>query len=142
MVPQSVSQLRSMHGAMYASAEAQSFWANELQEPADTYMCGFPCTAMSLAHRMPRIRNSEYPYGWGDPQALEGNRLAFLMVRRVLALAALSACVIIENPLTSYLWLLSEVLGLIGMPRRALTRVGQCIVCGAPFQKPQLWLPT
>ena len=81
-----------------------NFWANELIEPADIYTFGFPCTSMSLAHSTPRVRDKAHPYGWGDPQAKEGNELAFCMIRRVLGLVAEGACILIENPLFSYIW--------------------------------------
>ena len=92
-------------------SDPDRFWANEMHEPADVYAFGFPCTSMSLAHSTPGIRNAEYPYGWGDAHAIEGNELAFTMVRRALALVAVGACVIIENPFMSSLWLLDGFFG-------------------------------
>ena len=50
------------------------------------------------------------------PRHWMGNELCYCMVRRVLALVAAGACVIIENPLWSYLWMLNDMAGLIGMP--------------------------
>ena len=47
----------------------------------------------------------------------------------------------VENPWLSYLWLIPEMLALIGIPGLHLVRIDQC-TCGTPFQKPQMWLTT
>ena len=76
----------------------------------------------------------------GGPQAEEGNHLARAMVRRLIACVAAGATVIIGRPLFSHLWMLDELLGLIGALGFSLVRIGQRMLCGTHYQKPQLWL--
>ena len=64
----------------------------------------------------------------------------FAMVRRVCALVAVGAAVVIENPLYSFLWLFAQTCCLIGAPGWHLVRIDQCMARGTPCQNPQLWL--
>ena len=121
--------------------EDGSFWDGEFADPADIYAFGIPCTSSTPAHTTPITRSMDDPYGWGH-QAAEGNKMAGLMIRRILYLLSRGAAILIENPLRSFLWLLAEVAGITGMPGGWLIRADQCAVAGTPFQKPQVWFST
>ena len=48
----------------------------------------------------------------------------------------------IENPLLSYLYLLRELLALIGMPGACVLREDDCTTAGTPYQKARAWFST
>ena len=48
---------------------------------------------------------------------------------------------LVENPQLSYLWLMRDMLVLIGLKGLYLVRIDQCCH-GTPYQKPQVWLTT
>ena len=80
------------------------YWDYQIQNPADIYHFAPPCTNLSRAHTTPVVRTPENPYGdEADPEVRACNDLVRLLVRRVKALVRAGACVVIENPLGSYL---------------------------------------
>ena len=82
----------------------ERFWEAQEAHPADVYHFAIPCDNFSIAHTTPaKIRNLEFPLGWG-PETITANRMMRLMIRRIQRLTSKGACVIIENPLMSYLW--------------------------------------
>ena len=110
------------------------FWAEQEANPADVYHFAIPCDNFSIAHTTPcKIRNLAHPLGWGQ-ETEQANRMMRLMVRRIQRLAAQGACIIIENPLMSFLWKIPEMQGLTGSPGFVLTRVDHC-TNGTPHQK-------
>ena len=83
------------------------------------------------------------PYGdETDPDTRCYNRLAMLMVQRILALIASGAMVTTEDPCLSYLDLLREMLGLIGMPGACVLREDDRPTAGTPYQKARAWFST
>ena len=75
--------------------------------------------------------------GWSN-ETEHANRIMRLMIRRIQKLASKGACIIVENPLMSYLWKIDEVQGLTGSPGFSLTRIDHCTY-GAPYKKGQIW---
>ena len=99
-----------------------------------------PCQTVSKANSTPALRSKENPYGAPDnPKVQAANQLFSLVFRRMLEALSAGHHVLLENPLMSYLWLFDELLAIMGMAGMVLTRIDHC-TCGAPYQKPQLWL--
>ena len=122
--------------------EDAEFWKEHLEHPKDAYHFAFPCHHMSIAHSTPRVRTAECPYGdEADEDTAYYNRLARLMVDRMLKLVAGGAMILLEQPLLSYLLLFRELQGLMGMPGIFLLRADDCM-SGTPYMKPRAWFTT
>ena len=118
------------------------FWADHLAKPKDAYHFAFPCHHMSVARTTPtKPRDMANPYGdESDPETIYYNKMAILMVYRILKLLAGGAMVTTENPLLSYLYLFTEILGIIGLPGMCLLREDDCTTAGTPYQKARAWM--
>ena len=71
------------------------------------------------------------------PAKQTANKMTRLMIRRMQRLASKGACIIIENPLMSYLWKIEEMQGLTGSPGFVLSRLDHCAY-GTPYKKGQI----
>ena len=116
----------------------EEFWNKEEEHPADVYHFAIPCDNFSIAHTTPhKVRTLASPLGWSNDTE-QANRIMRLMIRRIQRLASKGVCIIVENPLMSYLWKIDEMQGLIGSPGFSLTRIDHCTY-GTPYQKGQIW---
>ena len=73
------------------------------------------------------------------PEIFVANMMLSRVVRRCLSMLSVGTHILVENPWLSYLWLMPEMLALIGLPGLYLVRIDQCMH-GTPFKKPQMWL--
>ena len=104
------------------------FWREHLEHPRDAYHFAFPCHHMSVAHTTPKVRTVENPYGdETDAETCHYNQMAMLLVSRIARLAR-HALILVEQPLLTYLYLMKEMAGIIGIPGMTLFRADDCMV--------------
>ena len=120
-----------------------AFWEEQLRNPKDAYHWAFPCRHMSKARTTPYpARSLDEPMGDpSDPETLHYNKMAFLMMERILQLCAKGALILVEQPLFTFLYWFRAVLGFIGMPGVAVWREDDCTY-GTPFKKARARLST
>ena len=88
------------------------FWKRELENPADVYWWGVPCTNLTNARTTgPGAGTRTAAHSAGDTTVLE-IRHVDTVARRVfdliIKLVALGAAVVVENPMMTHLWDLDE----------------------------------
>lgn len=115
--------------------------ALQLCVEADFTHLAFPCRSFSAARRtdehgsVPEVRSAERPDGWGHPVSEEGNEVlkrAIIVAFKMLDKQAFFA---MENPESSYAWLVSFIQKLLKAEGVELVGLDQCIY-GAPSVKP------
>ena len=110
------------------------YWKSFERAPPYAGHFAVECTTFSIAHTTPVIRTLENPVGdQNNADIHHANRLASKVVDRCLLLLEAGSHILVENPWLSYLWLLPEMLVLLGIPGLHLVRIDQC-TCGTPFK--------
>ena len=110
--------------------EDWKFWQNEAKEPRDIYALAPCCTECSIAKTIPKTRSLADPVGDEAREEIRyANKTIRLLVQRALALLSKGAHILIENPQLSYLWLIPEMLILVGFLGMYLVRIDHC-TCG------------
>lgn len=111
----------------------------ELESPADLYHIAFPCTHLTVAKMTPtKPRSLDRVYGdESDPMTKYWTRMVRLTARWTLELLQKGACVIIENPLLSYLFMTDEFSYLAG--HFDCVWIDHCQE-GMPYQKGQIFI--
>ena len=93
------------------------YWNKLERRPAFAGQFAPECTAFSIAHTTPKIRSLANPVGnQADPEIYWSNLMLSRVVDRCLMLLSIGSHILIENPWLSYLWLIPEMLVLLGIP--------------------------
>ena len=112
----------------------QELGKKRLDKPKDAYHFAFPCHHMSVAHTTPKVRSLDNPYGnESDEEISYYNKMAMVMAQRIIVLASKGAMILVENPLLSYLYMLNELLGVMGCPGVTVFRENDCTAVGSPW---------
>ena len=75
---------------------------------------------------VPTLRSDSSPEGWGDAQAEEANRIVSRMVMMILRLLTRKRTFSVENPWTSFLWLLKVMQKIIKRTDVLLVLLHRC----------------
>lgn len=100
-----------------------------------------PCRSLSRARRSDEhgvskvLRSDDCPEGWGDKEAVEGNSIVARMVMLILRLITRGRTFSIENPWSSFIWLLGVLKRLFRRDDTHLIMLEQCVY-GALTPKP------
>ena len=100
-----------------------------------------PCKTLTRSRRtdehgtVPVLRNDSNPEGWGNQQTEDANRIVSRMVMMILRLMTRRRTFSVENPWTSFLWLLKVMQKIIRKTDVSLIQLHQCCY-GAVTPKP------
>ena len=103
---------------------------------------GTPCSSFSLARKLdggpPPLRSKDFLWGlphlkpWDDQKVKIGNQLMQLTVDLVTRLQSVGCLWSIENPLSSFLWLMPPMVQLTKLPLAVRTEFDMCRFGSAP----------
>ena len=100
-----------------------------------------PCRTLSRSRRTDQhgavkvLRSDNNPEGWGDPQSEEGNKIVSRMVMMILRLLSRRRTFSVENPWSSFIWLLKVMQKIMKPAGVSLILLHQCCY-GAVTPKP------